>query len=182
MSLCALHGFLFAVANAPEEIPVEDWVSVPAAIGVVDPGDLDVDMVALYRDIRALVNKRQAVLPDSLFVREPARDNSLPGSDLHQWSRGFMLGHSWLQKLWQAHLPAELEGNLGTAMMVLGYFSSDKLAEKFLAAKDSGDDRLDAMTTTMLDALPGALAEYINISRSIAEVLTDPTPDKKPQN
>lgn len=181
MSLCALQGFLFAMANAPEEVPVQDWIAVPAAAGLSDAGDVGTDIAALYETIRAQTRARRAELPDNIQVHESAMDNGLADNDLHEWSRGFMVGHTWLQKIWQAHLPAELVGNLGAAMMVLGFFGSERLAARLLAERSNAGD-LASLAATMLSSLPGAMAEYVNISRSIAEVLADPSLDQTPQS
>ena len=53
-----------------------------------------------------------------------------------QWSRGFLLGHEWLEELWE-DLPEGLVEELDAILMALGFFSSREMAEGF---HDEGHD------------------------------------------
>ena len=89
-----------------------------------------------------------------------------------QWSSGFLLGHQWLEELWQEYLPEELAEELAARMMTLSFFSSRALAEAFVAENTGEEQSLEAAATTIHGILR-AVAEYAHIGRSIATALME---------
>jgi len=80
-------------------------------------------------------------------------------------------GHEWLEDLWAENVPEELAG-LDATLMALGFFASRQMAEDCLPETSDGESSLETATVAMHEALPGAVAFYAALGRSIAESVT----------
>ena len=73
-----------------------------------------------------------------------------------QWSRGFLLGHEWLEELWE-DLPEGLVEELDAILMALGFFSSREMAEGFHDEATTGERSFEAMADAIHRLLPRAV-------------------------
>ena len=132
-----LQGFLFAVVTAPELIRPSEWL--PLVFNEEQPGFSTAEeantvlgaIMGLYNDVNAAVLDERVVLPADCEVFPRALDNLDDSSPLARWSRGFLIGHEWLEDLWNVNLPADLDEEVGSVLMTLSFFSSRPLAEAF---------------------------------------------------
>lgn len=179
MSYCELAGFLFAVACAPEPVPPSEWLPLVFAEDEADYQDVQ-EAEAIIQALLGLYNRinRDAVegrpaLPPGCEVREEAMANLQPDAPLGAWARGFAGGHQWLDELWDAYLPAELDEELGSILMVLSFFGSRELAEAFLEETQTGDKTLEEMAAGLVSILPDALLGYAHLGRSIYQAVQE---------
>ena len=177
LSYHELQGFLFAVVSAPKMIPPSDWLPIifaeeDAGYGSPDEArEILGQIMALYNTINAAVLAPPTLLPGDCQLREDALANFEDDAPIAQWSRGFVRGHEWLEDLWAEHVPEELAG-LDATLMALGFFASRQMAEDFLPETSAGESSLETATAAMHEALPGAVAFYAALGRSIAESVT----------
>ena len=168
-----LQGFLFAVVNSPELIQPSEWL--PIIFNEQEAGYTTLEeaqqilghVMALYNDINASVVEERVVLPDDCPVRPQALDNLDDSAPLARWSRGFLIGHEWLEELWEVELPDDLEQEVGVVLMTLSFFASRDLAEAFHAEGGWQTDSLEGLAESMLRVFPEALAEYAHLGRSV---------------
>jgi len=182
-----LQGFLFAVANAPELILPSEWI--PAVFDEDEPEYKDADEARIVNT--ALMEEYNAVndasllptLPPGCELRDDPMANLEDDAPIAGWSRGFMAGHQWLRETWDGYLPdtdddrsadaedegdeADLSEDLGAMLMVLSFFSSRALAEKFCRA--TGGKDLAELAPQMHELVPEALKGYATLGRSIQE-------------
>ena len=174
-----LQGFLFTVASAPEVIPLSDWLPIIFGDREVDYASRDEaqeilgQIMVLYNTASAIGGDDASPLPvDGLF-----RDNILANfndeAPIAQWSRGFLLGHQWLEKLWEEYVPESLDEEFGATMMTLSFFSSRQLAEGFRTELNESERSLDALAETMRRVFPDAVTQYAHLGRSIATALAE---------
>jgi uncharacterized protein len=123
--------------------------------------------MALYNEINAAVLEERAVLPADCHLRPRALDNLDDSAPLAHWSRGFMIGHQWLEELWEVELPEDLDQEIGTVLMTLSFFASRDLAEAFQAQGALRTESLEATAESLLRVFPEALAEYAHLGRSV---------------
>ena len=115
-----LQGFLFAVVTAPELIRPSEWL--PLVFNEEQPGFSTAEeantvlgeIMGLYNDINAAVLDERVVLPADCKVSPRAIDNLDDSSPLACWSRGFLIGHEWLEDLWNVDFPADLDEEVGS--------------------------------------------------------------------
>jgi uncharacterized protein len=165
-----LQGFLFAVASAPELIQPSEWI--PAIFDGEEAGfasreEAEVairDITAVYNDINQSILDEQPMLPSDCAVADQPLDNFGADAPLACWARGFAVGHEWLEDLWDVDLPDDWSEELGGALMVLAFFSSEQLAETF-RSELPGPESLQSLAQMMLDALPEAISAYAYVGR-----------------
>lgn len=174
------QGFLFAVANAPEPIPLSEWM--PVVFGEQEPGYADVDeaiaiigeLTNLYNEANASVAGDHATLPADCQFRDPTfanlDDDSAP---VAQWCRGFIVGHSWLEESWDAYTPHELDDDLGAMLMALTFFASKDVAEALRQETENPEQSLEAMAETIRRVFPLAMGEYATLGRTIQGLVVD---------
>ena len=174
-----LQGFLFAVASAPERIPPSDWLPIVFSDQEVDYASRDEaqeilgQIMVLYNAVNGAVRDAPTLLPADCQLRDDVLANFEDAAPMAQWSRGFLLGHQWLEELWKAYLPEELAEELAATLMTLSFFSSRELAEAFLAENTGDDQTLESTAVTIHGILPRAVAQYAHLGRSIATALAE---------
>jgi uncharacterized protein len=173
-----LQGFLFAVSSAPELIRPSEWMPVIFADKEAGYADLDEarlvlgELMALYNAINALVFADAATLPADCAFRDDILANLDADAPISQWSRGFVLGHQWLEELWDRWVPEELEDEFAATLMVLSVFASRDIAEAF--REDAGtDETLATFAAKVRELVPDAVGEYARLGRTIARVLAE---------
>jgi uncharacterized protein len=85
------------------------------------------------------------------------------------WSRGFIRGHSWLQDVWDASTPDELDEELGAILVVLSFFASGRIAEAYLE-ETGGGKSLEELAEIMRRTFEDAMVEYVRLGQSIYQV------------
>jgi uncharacterized protein len=173
-----LQGFLFTIASAPELIRPSDWM--PLIFGDGEPGYADLDeanavlteIMSLYNEVNASIFSERAALPADCVFRDDTLANLDDAAPVSQWSRGFVLGHTWLEDVWNSCLPDELAQETGATLMVLSFFASGRLAEAFRQQTAPGQS-LEVLATTIRRVFPEAVTEYAELGRSVSELLAD---------
>ena len=171
-----LQGFLFAIASAPDLIRPSEWM--PLIFGDADPEYADLDeanevlgeVMSLYNEVNASILSTRAALPADCVFRDGILANLDDAAPVSQWSRGFVLGHTWLEELWDSCLPDELDQEVGAMLMVLSFFASASIAESF-RQETARSESLDVLATTIRRVFPEAVAEYALLGRSVSQVL-----------
>ena len=174
-----LQGFLFTVASAPELIRPSEWQ--PIIFGDKDAEFASLEeaqeiigqLMVLYNAINAAVMDSPTLLPADCPLRDDVLANFDDVAPIAQWSRGFLLGHQWLEELWKEYLPEELAEELAATLMTLSFFSSRALAEAFVAENTGDEQSLETAAATFHGVLPRAVAEYAHLGRSIATALNE---------
>lgn len=180
------QGFLFAVACSPELVPPSAWlpaISDEEDIGFKDEAEAQRIMgliIRLYNGINDSVFERSDSLPLGCDFRANVEENFDEELAISQWSRGFMMGHDWLEEVWDEYLPEDLDGEVGSTAMVLSFFSSRKLAELYhLESTTTPRHRRPKVpfieyAEKVRELFPAALSSYAHVGRSISELLADP--------
>ena len=180
-----LQGFLFAVACSPELVPPSAWlpaISDEEDIGFKDEIEAQRIMgliVSLYNGINDSVFERSESLPPGCEFRATIEDNFGEELPISRWSRGFMMGHEWLEEVWDEYLPEELDGEVGSTAMVLSFFSSRQLAELYyLESTTTPRHRRPKVSfieyaEKVRELFPAALSSYAHVGRSISEAFID---------
>ena len=172
MTFPQLTGFLFSIACAPELIPPSEWLPI-----AFDDQDANYEtlaeaeqvlqaMMALYNDCSRRGVKGSASLPPGCEIRAKPLDNLDADAPLSQWARGFVMGHSWLEELWNEFTPDSLDKELGTSLMVLTFFASPTLADAY-HKEGKGKTSLEHLAETVVMIFPDAMIEYAHLGRSI---------------
>ena len=180
-TLCyhALRGFLFAVASAPELIRPSEWLPIIFADQDAVYASLDEaqeilgQIMVLYNTANAVGRDDASPLPVDGLFHDDILANFNDDAPMAQWSRGFLLGHQWLEKLWEEYVPESLDEEFGATMMTLSFFSSRQLAEAFLAEATAPARSLEALAETMRRVFPDAVIQYAHLGRSIATALAE---------
>jgi uncharacterized protein len=168
-----LQGFLFAVVNAPELVRPSEWLPLifneqEARYSTLEEANTILGQImTLYNDINAAILEERVVLPDDCRLRPQVLDNLEDSAPLARWSRGFLLGHEWLEELWNVELPGDLDEELGAVLMTLSFFSSRTLAEAFHQETAAKTASLEEFAESILGLFPDALAEYAHFGRSV---------------
>ncbi len=90
-----------------------------------------------------------------------------------------MIGHDWLEEVWDEYLPEEIDGEFGSTAMALSFFSSRRLAEMFHAESTTTPSHRKPkvpfieFAETVRKLFPDALSAYADIGRTISEVLAN---------
>lgn len=120
--------------------------------------------MTLYNWIAIRIDYGEPPLPPSC---EPATDTMANFADdaaFGRWSRGFCLGHGWLEDSWDGPDFDAMEEDLGAAMMALSFFNSREMAEGLLA-ETGHDKQIEDIAGTMLEMVPDAFHVYAGIGR-----------------
>lgn len=163
-----LMGFLFAVASSPEVISPSEWL--PQVFAEADAGyqngeeeaSIVAHMTALLDQIDQGVINKSVGLPAFCQPASSLMDNFKDDAALHQWSHGFMTGHTWLETLWD-DLPEEIDEEVGTCMIVLSFFANRELADSY--HKDFGEkgESFEQMAQSIVDSFEDAMVSYADI-------------------
>jgi uncharacterized protein len=180
-----LQGFLYAVACSPELVPPSAWlpaISDEEDIGFEDDAEAQRIMgliIGLYNGINDSVFVRSDSLPPGCEFHANIEDNFGEELPISLWSRGFMMGHEWLAEVWDEYLPEELDDEVGSAALVLSFFSSRKLAELYHLESTTTPRRrrprvpFIEFAEKVREMFPAALSSYAHVGRSISEALID---------
>jgi uncharacterized protein len=177
LSYHELQGFLFAVVSAPELIAPSEWM--PLVFGDKQAGYESLEEAqAIMQELMALYNaindgaRGAATLPANCTFRDDVLDNLEPDAPINQWSRGFALGHQWLEDTWSECVPEEHDDEFGVIVLALSFFSSRRLAEAYRKELAPGSSLSDT-AKMILEIFPESLSEYARIGRTIAAVLAE---------
>lgn len=180
LCLDELHGFLFAIVCAPEPILPSEWLPVvfadqePAFANETEAERILPILMGLYNEAvsqRSLTTS-QTQLPEACRPRQPAMANFDDDAPLHRWSRGFIVGHLWLEETWDAYVPDALDEEFGAVLMVLSFFGNRRVAEEF--TKEGDENRsLEEMAEQVAGMLDTAAAGYVAMGVTLAELAQD---------
>lgn len=179
-----LHGFLFAVACAPELAKPSEWL--PIVFGEQDAGYETLEearevlgqLMALYNSVNAAVAADRDVLWAECALRSDPIANLDVDAPVAQWSRGFLRGHQWLEESWNSCVPKEMDDEFAAMLMALSFFASRDLAEAFCAETQGN---LEQLASTIQRVFPDAVAQYAHLGRSIQQVLSEEARDRAAQ-
>jgi yecA family protein len=168
-----LHGFLFAIAAAPDLVLPSEWI--PAIFDTDAPEFADEAeavrfhhvVMALYNQLNRDVQDTTVRLPECVDVLQPAEANFDPGAPLQRWCSGFAQGHDWLEEAWDVDLPQEVDDDLGACLSTLLFFIDRKFAVGLLEETGQPASELPALASTLLDNFEGAMMGYAEIGRLI---------------
>jgi len=168
-----LLGFLFAIGSAPELIPPSEWL--PLVFGDNEAGYENPDeareilesIMALYNHINKEIVDGDPALPDSCALLPDVMANLEPEAPLSLWSNGFAAGHGFVEELWDEYTPEALADEFGTILMVLTFFSSQKLAQAYHDEFDTIGRSLAEAAAAVLELFPAAMQSYAHMGRSI---------------
>ncbi len=170
----ALAGFLFSLGNGPELIRPSEWI--PLVFDERDAG------YATLAEAEQMLQAMTALHNDGLRLREPGPDPLPPGctirpeplanfaeeAPVRHWARGFMAGYGYLETYWDQWTPEDLEDELGSALMVLSFFSSPDLAEAY-RRESRRKQTLAQLAETVVSLFPDAMRGYALIGRAICQ-------------
>ena len=180
LSYHELQGFLFAVASAPELIRPSEWMPLVFGAAEAEYASLDEaqlvigELMSLYNIVNAGVAGAAAALPADCNFRDNVLADLNEDAPIAQWSCGFMRGHQWLEKAWDAYVPDALDEEFAATLLTLSFFASRNIAEAF-RKETAPDQSLEALATTVRRVFPDAVAEYAHLGRSISRVLAEQT-------
>ena len=167
-----LAGFLFSLGNGPELIPPSEWIPMvfnnqEALYETQDEAEQVLQaMMALYNDCVRERTEGTVSLPPGCEIRPWLMENMSTDAPLSQWAQGFSMGYDYLEEVWNAYTPDELDEDLGALLMTLTFFSSPKLAEAYRKeTKRKGN--LEQFAQSVIEVFPEALREYAHLGRSI---------------
>ena len=170
-----LQGFLFAVASSPELVKPSEWMPIVFGDAEPDYGSIDeargviAELMTLYNAINSAILTGRGALPVDCTFRTELLTNLDDASPVSQWSRGFLQGHQWLEDVWNAYVPSELDEEFGAMLMTLSFFASKEIAEAFCIETEGKN--LAELAATIKRVFPKAAAEYANLARTIHQVV-----------
>jgi uncharacterized protein len=175
LGLEELHGFLFAVACAPQVVQPDDWIPAIFDADGPLPGDeaqaarFREAVTALYAAIAQEVEAGAPRLPAGIELRRPAEANFDKDAPLMLWSRGFAQGHDWLEEAWDVDLPEEVDDDLGACLSALLFFLDPQFATALLEESGQPASELPVLAATLLDNFEGAMLGYAETGRMVRE-------------
>lgn len=182
-----LQGFLFAIACAPEMIKPSEWLPLifneqeARYASVEEARTITQALMDMYNLINTQVFAGEVGLADDIRLERPALNNVGETAALGQWSRGFSMGHNWLIELWDHYTPAELDSELGSSVMVLSFFSNQKLAEAFhREVTKNRDTSLEDFAESLLVLFENAMRSYARLGHSIHMALVSEAGERQP--
>lgn len=171
MSVSAIKGLMFAVANAPVAVPPDRWLAL--ALGTKNPEfeseqqgkDIRHILFNLLEKVRATISSGQEVLPEECRAEDIY---SAEFSRLQEWSTGYGQGCQLLMDVWTEVLKhpkvKPMEDAWSSCMVLLNVWSkAESLLEK--AKKKDGPD-----VNKMLLAMPAVAREMAVMCHDIQEV------------
>lgn len=160
MTLSAMKGLMFAVANSPVTVPPDRWVTLATAskTPVFDSPQQEDDirhiLFNLLAKIRHTISDGHEVLPEECRAEDPC---SSEFARLQEWAMGYGQGCNLLMDVWSEVLKHPLVQPMAESwsrcLMLLNVWSrADTLLEK--AKKRNGPD-----VNKMLQAMPAVARE-----------------------
>ncbi|OHB76705.1 MAG: hypothetical protein A2Z34_05500, partial [Planctomycetes bacterium RBG_16_59_8] len=174
-----LSGFLFALAGAPDLVPPSEWL--PLVFDEHDPGFKDSSeagkilptILSLYNAVIEETEKEQPALPPLCAIRASAVENFDETAPLHHWSRGLVVGYEYMSDVWDELLPRDLVEELGGALMIMSFFTSRELAEKYLKEFHAKEMDFSERAMIIVDSLPLAMATYARMGWAIRHAMSE---------
>ena len=171
LSYHELQGFLFAIACSPEMIPPSDWLPLVFAGQEANFSGMD-EANAVIQAIMTLYNQLNQQVVDGEPAGPPScaaapLDNFSDDAPLGQWARGFLMGHSYLDEVWEAYALDEWDEELGSCMMVLSFFADRTLAGAYQEESVIKERPLEELAQDMLRLFEDAMLSYAHMGRSI---------------
>ncbi len=173
-----MHGFLFAVACSPVPVDPTDWLEMifnESDANFCDENQAELilkGIVSTYNEIHNELLEGDALLPECCRILDPAMSNFHEDASLAAWSRGFLDGHEWLSDIWEHSVPGELDDELGSCLMMLFCFSSQKLASAFCKGTGMTDEQL---AKAAIENFEQAMASYAHIGNLIRQNIVSDT-------
>lgn len=133
-----LAGFLFSLANGPELISPSEWIPMvfndqEALYETKDEAERVLQaMMALYNDCVQERTGGTVSLPPGCEMRPQPMDNLSADAPLSQWAQGFSMGYDYLEEVWNAYTPNELDEDLGALLMTLTFFHRRNLPKPII--------------------------------------------------
>lgn len=174
-----LEGFLFTVSCAPDIVRPSEWIEV--VLGEGEPFEDEDEarhalgaLVALCGIIQEGVNEPFFEAPDGLF-RDDLMANLEEDAEVAQWSRGFVMGHTWLEELWdeEGDLEELVDEELGPLVFGLSFFSSRSLAERYQKELAGEVMSLEKMAGMVRMCWTGTLVDYAALGRTLFRARMD---------
>ena len=130
-------------------------------------------IMILYRQCNQQIIDGNPVLPPSCAPVAPPMDNFFSEAPLCQWANGFLIGHSYLEEIWDVLIQDEWEEELGSCLMVLSFFADIKLAEAYKEEALSEERSIEQLATDVLEVFNGAIASYAHMGRVLQVALLE---------
>jgi uncharacterized protein len=174
LSYGEMQGFIFTVAFAPDMVMPSEWL--PMIFGDADPpfnSEKEAETVmgglmALFNEFASSASKESATrLPADCAFLEDTLANLEPDAPVAQWSRGFQLGHHWLEKAWDTGVPDDLEDEFASSLVALSFFGSRELAEAFARELAEPGRSLESVATAFRKVFPAALSIYSSLGKAL---------------
>ena len=178
-------GFLFAIVACPELVMPSQWTDIVQ-------GDAEFDDVA---EAEAVMHARMALMnwvSDCIWQEEPAiPEDCRPGPDpievletdnpFSRWSCGFTTGHQWLEEPWSEAIAEDSEEGsaLGSALVVLTFFSGRELAEVIVAEAGSEVGSVDEAAELFHPMIEAAIHDYAAIGLEYRRTPASPSPQRR---
>ena len=183
MSYHAMQGFLFAVTAAPDMVMPSEFF--PLIWGEKEPEFKDAaearavigGLMALYNEVNAGISDSGASLPRDCPLLDDPVANFEPEAPVSQWARGFITGHSWLEKCWQDPLVENSDDDILAFVVTLAFFQSRRLAEKMLNKGLLAAPTLDEIAQRIHRAFPDALSAYARAGRRLFQQRMSEAPE-----
>lgn len=170
-----LEGLLFTVACAPDLVRPSEWIALlTEEVGVELEDDEEAEaflrgLITLYGAIQNVVNQPYFEAPEGLFL-DDLMSNLQEDTEVAQWSRGFILGHGWLEDEW-TDVPEELEAvldrELGAVMLALSFFAFRSMAERYQTELGGAKVTLEEMADVLRRGWNDALIDYADLGRAL---------------
>ncbi len=182
-----LLGFLYAIACSPEMIPPSDWVPMIFANEEANYHDANEASViteaimTLYEQCNQQVLDGNPAVPPGCTPILPVIDNFCDESPLAQWANGFLIGHSYLQDVWDSLIQDEWEDELGSCLMVLSFFADIKLAEAYGEEALSEERSLEQLAESVLKVFDDAMMSYAHMGRALYIAMLELEQEEKEQ-
>ena len=168
-----LLGFLFTIVSSPEMVPPSDWIPMVFANEEANYRDSDEantiteTIMILYNQFNQQIVDGNPVLPLSCAPISPAMDNFADAAPLSQWANGFLIGHSYLEDVWETLVQEEWEEELGSCLMVLSFFADIKLAEAYQEEALTEERSIAQLAEDVLEIFDEAMTSYGRMGRAL---------------
>lgn len=185
MHYCEMAGFLFAVVCSPELIQPSEWMPLVFNeqggnyASLEEAQEILPAMLGLYNHINSGILEDEPAFPPACSVRTPPITNLEPDAPLSQWAHGFVIGHDWLENVWDEYTSEEYDDILGDDLLAMSFFASHDLAEAYRTEFHMKDVTLETLAEMVVLELPRAMRSYARIGRVLYNaVLKEPRLEK----
>ena len=175
LSITGVKGLLFAIANAPVEVPPDRWQTLvfgsetPPFVSEEQGSSIRHTLFNLLASIHETILSGREVLPPECMAKTVESEQF---ERLKEWSNGYGQGSNMLMDVWTDVLKhpqiAQWEESWSSCMILLNVWSNaDSLLEKARSAK-SGDG---PDVEKMLEAMPAVAREMAVMSHDIRGIV-----------